>query len=289
MIQTTATVNSGNSGGPSVDNKLNVLGLNTLASTEADGYYWMIPSEVLNNKSASFNVKQGDTSQIFMIGLQALQGGYGATAKECFEEVKSRQPNTPYINVLIERAAAAPQETMKQTFKLETWMVVVGVVLLVSIILIILIIKLSSKKNKKKVKAVPYRSGGNSGASTMNTAYPPRTSAPYNPPRTTAPYNPPRTAAPYNPPRTAAPYSPPRTSAPIRSTMPINTGSSTASSSSYVPLRSTMPTHSADSVKSSTPVLDKELEKADNLSEKTVEETKEKSNSTMWEHGSSDL
>lgn len=167
MIQTTATVNHGNSGGPSVDNMLRVNGLNTLANAEADGYYWMVPSEVLRDKTNDINIGQGETSKIFMIGLQAMQKGCGATAKECFNEVKKRQPNTPYINKLIERSESMPQKVMRTAFKFEPWMIIAAI----SVLLVILLIILAVKASKKKNKTVPYKP--EAYPHTMPTAAPP--------------------------------------------------------------------------------------------------------------------
>lgn len=261
MIQTTATVNQGNSGGPSVDSALRVTGLNTLLSTLADGYYWMVPSEVLRNQSQDLSISQGNASEIFMLGLQALQEGYGATAKECFEEVKQQQPNTPYINKLIERAASAPQTTMKRQFEIEPWMIIIAVAVVVGVLLVIIIVKAAGRKKKYKrqpympdprVKVMPpYSANPEAG---RVSPYPPNERAMPVYPRNTAEKIPPR------------PVSPP----PLRSTMPPPSAKSE--------LRSTMPTLSAKSeLRSTIPKNDGEVK------------SEEKPKTTMWTHGSSDL
>lgn len=252
MIQTTATVNHGNSGGPSVDNMLRVNGLNTLANAEADGYYWMVSSEVLRDKTNDINIGQGKTSQLFMLGLQAMQKDCGATAKECFEEVKNQQPNTPYINKLIERCASMPQTTMRQSFKFKPWMIIVGAVVLFGILLVILIVK--SSKKRKKVKSKPY-------APVM-----PSVRAPVYRPRT------PSGAMPPCPPDVPTGTAPPSHTAPpvMRSTMPA---------SSDAKIRSTMPVSSEVKIRSTMPKTNIEEKEGENKESKT----------TVWTHGANDL
>ena len=154
LIQTTASINHGNSGGPSVDNMLEVEGLNTLSKGTSDSgsneYFWMVPSEVVSDRAADIYIGQGDASKLFMLGLQALQQDYGKTALDCFSEVKALQPNTPYINVLINDAMQAPQNTIPAGFNLNInpKIIIIGAAALVFIALLVIIVSASNKQNR---------------------------------------------------------------------------------------------------------------------------------------------
>ena len=211
MIQTTATVNHGNSGGPSVDETLNVSGLNTLANSEAEGYYWMVPAAVIRDKAQDLSVKRGKATELFMLGLQAMQGNYGATAKECFEEIRSIQPNTPYINKLIERASALPQNSMRNK-NMIIWIASGAAAILILVLIIVIV-----SKSKKKKRAVPYGM---------------RPPMPTNPPS----YMPPRPSMPYNMPNPTPDIRPAPPETQIRSTMPIKNSESNSAIHSTMPL-----------------------------------------------------
>lgn len=77
----------------------------------------------------------GETSKTFLLGLQMLQRDYGKTALECFERVRELQPDTPFIENMIEFAECAPQnespaQESKNTTKTIIWCTgaVVGVI-----------------------------------------------------------------------------------------------------------------------------------------------------------------
>ena len=154
MIQSTATIEHGNSGGPSINNNLEIVGLNTLKSTDYNGYYWMVPAEAIEDRSSDINLKNdGKASVLLKEGLQALQNGKGRRALNAFEELKELQPDTPYINVLISEAGALPQNMSVYDLLNEKTLLIVGAVFVLASLL--LIIMLIAKKSKKKPVPVP--------------------------------------------------------------------------------------------------------------------------------------
>lgn len=151
LIQTTATINHGNSGGPSVDTNMEILGLNTLGVNTTDSF-WMVSAEMLRDLSDDVPIGQGEASRLFMSGLQALQQGYGKTAVDAFTQVRDMQPNTPYINVLISDAQEAPQKAMIGGFKINPKLIIAlgaGLALLIAILIIV-----SNVKKKRRRKAI---------------------------------------------------------------------------------------------------------------------------------------
>lgn len=108
-LETSVRISGGNSGGPSVDNLLNIEGLNTYTLSDDARYAYMISAEYVAYMAEDYELIRDEVSKTFLMGIQALQNDYGKTAVECFEKVKTMQPNTPFIEPLIETAKKAPQ------------------------------------------------------------------------------------------------------------------------------------------------------------------------------------
>ena len=162
-IEINAKISSGNSGGPSVDNHLNIEGLNTYGVPDAPNYVYMIPSQYLLSLTEDIPlINSGDVTKTFLTGLQMLQQDYGKAALNCFEHVKKCQENTPFIDHLIDLAKAAPQtspieeENKKKGFFDKFLDFVEDNVILVSciggaiLLIIIAIVVLVIVKKKKK-------------------------------------------------------------------------------------------------------------------------------------------
>ncbi len=109
-IQISSTISNGSSGGPSVDESLAVEGLNTYGLSDDMRFAYMVPAAFLKDKSDDVDFVYSDATKSFLTGLQMLQEGYGSSAKECFEYVRKLQPDTPYIENLIDISEKAPQK-----------------------------------------------------------------------------------------------------------------------------------------------------------------------------------
>ncbi len=150
VIQTDAAVDHGSSGGPSINRNLDVIGLNTYSkATDTQGNFnFMVSSELIRNLLPATPDSNNELSKIFKFGLQALDGGYGLTATDCFKKVKEINPNIPYINELIKCAEKLPQNKINK-FDIET-IAVYGGISFVSILTLVIIILFISKSRKHK-------------------------------------------------------------------------------------------------------------------------------------------
>ncbi len=104
-IEITSTISGGNSGGPSVDNNLNIEGLNTYGLSADMRYAYMVPAAAVADlaRDAGIELRFGETTDTFLAGIQHLQNKEYEKANDCFEKVRRAQPNTPYIDELIEK------------------------------------------------------------------------------------------------------------------------------------------------------------------------------------------
>ncbi len=209
-LETSVRISPGNSGGPSVDNRLDIEGLNTYTLVSDSRFAYMISAEYVKELASDYEIGQGEVSKTFLLGLQALQQGYGKTAAECFKKVQELQPDTPYIESLIKTAEKAPQEEMaavngstdekKGSGIAEFFednlilIIIIGGVVLVLIAIVIVSIVIIKKKKKAKVAAPAYASPAAPSASAGPIPPVAPTYAP--PPTPTAPVPPVRPAAP---------------------------------------------------------------------------------------------
>ena len=72
LIQTDATINPGNSGGPLIDNKGNVIGINTIKITSVEGIGFAIPINVVKPIIEKFE-KTGEFNEAYL-GIYAYDG-----------------------------------------------------------------------------------------------------------------------------------------------------------------------------------------------------------------------
>ena len=153
-LEITTTISNGNSGGPSVDSGLKIEGLNTYGLSSDMRFAYMIPAEYVSDLAKGIELEQEEVSKTFLTGLQMLQSGYGAAAKECFEYVKEQREDTPYIENLITLAEKAPQEYPKTKFNIEDYLlyIIIGGGVLLVIITVIIIVIVSKRKKKKRLK-----------------------------------------------------------------------------------------------------------------------------------------
>ena len=160
-IEINTTISGGHSGGPSVDERLNIEGLNTYVHSTDARYAYMVSAEYVNTLVSKFDLEQGEATKTFLTGIQMLQQGYGDSAEECFERVKELQENTPYIENLIENAKKAPdksyqdeasdsEDNKKSVINMTLVIIIcvtVGAVAICAVVIVV-VVKVS-KKNKK--------------------------------------------------------------------------------------------------------------------------------------------
>ncbi len=167
-MEITTTISGGSSGGPSVDAKLNIEGLNTYGNSSDMRFAYMVPAEYINDllDDENIDLEREDISKTFLTGIQMLQGDYGKAALECFEEVKDKRGDTPYIDNLIELAEKAPQEYPEgveeeqeeqaaEEDETDYKLIIIfaaGGVLLVAIIVVVVLVVVKSRKKANKEK-----------------------------------------------------------------------------------------------------------------------------------------
>ena len=158
-----STISGGSSGGPSVDMRLNVEGLNTFGVTDDMRFAYMVPAAFVRDLAEGIKLEQGDVTKTFLTGLQLLQNNYGPAALECFKSVEKSRPDTPYIAEMIKKAENAPgnkypgqgedgkSDNGFLAFLKKNWIFIVGgaIVLIAIVIIVIVCVK---KKKKKAVK-----------------------------------------------------------------------------------------------------------------------------------------
>lgn len=106
VIQVTTTISPGNSGGPAVDEKGQVVGLATFKAAQAEGYNFLVPASTVVEFIKQAGIKNDDslTNQAFREGLELhWQQRYTEAIKE-FEEVRQLFPAHSEVGRLITEA-----------------------------------------------------------------------------------------------------------------------------------------------------------------------------------------
>jgi S1-C subfamily serine protease len=106
VIQVTTTISPGNSGGPALDEKGQVVGLATFKAAQAEGYSFLVPASTVKEfiKQAGIQNQDSLTNQAFRSGLELhWQHRYTEAIKE-FEEVRQLFPAHSEVGRLITEA-----------------------------------------------------------------------------------------------------------------------------------------------------------------------------------------
>ena len=109
LIQTDATINPGNSGGPLIYSNGEMIGINTVKITSAEGIGFAIPINVIKNVVESF--KQTQTFEEATLGIYAYDG----TAKQYLENSNDTTVTQKgiYVDQIIKNGPAS-QVDLKQ-------------------------------------------------------------------------------------------------------------------------------------------------------------------------------
>jgi len=94
VIQVTTVISPGNSGGPALNEKGEVVGLATFKATQAEGYNFLVPASTVKEflKQAGVQNQDGLTNQAFRRGLELHWAGRYTDAIKEFEEVRRLFP-----------------------------------------------------------------------------------------------------------------------------------------------------------------------------------------------------
>ncbi|ARF68981.1 hypothetical protein B7C51_15965 [Paenibacillus larvae subsp. pulvifaciens] len=106
LLQTDASINPGNSGGPLLNINGQVIGINTMISSNAQGIGFAIPTSVVN--SVLENLKKGEEIAVPYIGI-AMQD----VSKEMIQELKLKDTNGVFV-YKVERKSPAFDAGLRQ-------------------------------------------------------------------------------------------------------------------------------------------------------------------------------
>lgn len=113
ILQISAPITHGNSGGPALDMKGNVVGLATFGNeSEIQGFNFLVASSTLQDliKDAKITPKQSDTNKAWEAGLEHYWANEYTAAIKSFEEVEALFPAHDEAPVLIRKSNIAKKE-----------------------------------------------------------------------------------------------------------------------------------------------------------------------------------
>jgi serine protease Do len=106
LLQTDASINPGNSGGPLLNTNGQVIGINTMISSNAQGIGFAIPTSVIN--SILENLKKGEEIAVPYIGISMQD-----VSKEMVQELKLKDTNGVFV-YMVERKSPAFDAGLRQ-------------------------------------------------------------------------------------------------------------------------------------------------------------------------------
>lgn len=106
LLQTDASINPGNSGGPLLSTNGQVIGINTMVSSQAQGIGFAIPTSVVH--SVLENLKKGEEIAVPYIGI-AMQD----VSKEMVQELKLKDTKGVFV-YMVERKSPAFEAGLRQ-------------------------------------------------------------------------------------------------------------------------------------------------------------------------------
>lgn len=197
ILQISAPATHGNSGGPVMTDKMEVIGLLTFGGDrvngqEISGFDFVVPSSTVMEfiKAAGVANEMGHADKAYREGLELYWGDRYSSAIPKFEEVKRLFPEHSEVNRLIQVSQQAISEGKdKSTFP---WTIVVIVLvvlfLIVAVIVIGVVVFLFMRKRKKgkPVKGGPGTQSAGTGPSISPSGPAPAPGSSWTPPTPSA-------------------------------------------------------------------------------------------------------
>lgn len=154
IIQIDAATTHGNSGGPVVNEKSEVIGIltfrgNLVNNQEVQGFNFVVPTLTIQEyiKQSGANINQpNEVNRLYVEGLELYWQGYYKDALKVFEEVRRIFPNHSEINKLIE---SSQKNSTNSRINWRRFMLFFLVLDGVSVLLILLFIYLAFIKKEK--------------------------------------------------------------------------------------------------------------------------------------------
>jgi serine protease Do len=217
ILQVSAPTAPGNSGGPVLNAKNEVIGLLTFGSTQTQGFNYAVTSDTAMEFVKAVGVKNdfGPADKLYREGLELYWAGHYKEAMPKFEEVKRLFPQHPVVNQLIQSSQQAITEGKDQSgMSATSWVVIVVLAVLFLIVAVVIIGVVGFLLLRKRGKAKPAIPGATAAkpAPSLATNTPAAKAGSYSPsPAQPAPYSPVSTPA------APSPYSaPPAASTPLQ-------------------------------------------------------------------------
>jgi len=126
VIQTDAAIRGGNSGGPVLDGRGNVIGLATFnlidqkTGTSAIGANFVVPATIVREFLARGNIspKESEITKLYREALQLADKKHYKLAKEKLGQIESLKPGQPWVAATKADVEKAPRPTSKR----RSWM-----------------------------------------------------------------------------------------------------------------------------------------------------------------------
>jgi len=160
LIQTDASINHGNSGGPAISAEGNVVGIATYGLTPEEGggnYNFLRDIQDLKSLMTKNNVSEdtGDTYKLWKSGLESYWLSYFQYAKNDFEKITTLYPSHPSVEKYLTVAKSKQKSTEDQTPKFtrqarSLYMSISVSVMALSLISIVIVWVIEQIDQKKK-------------------------------------------------------------------------------------------------------------------------------------------
>lgn len=160
VLQISAAATHGNSGGPVIDEKGNIIGLltfrgDTVNGQEVQGFNFAVPSETIMefvNQSGAKN-ETGDVDKLYRDGLELYWGGYYKDALTKFEQVQRLNPNHSEIKKFITDSEQNSAKSKTLWSKYKTTFIAYDAAAGLIVIVLIIFVTLGGR-NVKQVNVV---------------------------------------------------------------------------------------------------------------------------------------
>jgi serine protease Do len=237
VLQTTAAIAPGSSGGPALDDTGQVIGLTTAGFPGSQGFNFVMPASIVKDFLNRANVKPstGQATDLWVKGLDEFSTKHYKKSLQTFNELNAIAPGSPYVQDKVSESQKRITAGENVEDKASLLPVFIGVAVVAALLLVLLFVLLGRRGKSKAAMAgggtlPPYGTPGPTGT----VAAPPGTYG------TPGPYSEPPAYAP-PPSGGTQPYTPPPPSAPPPAPAPPPSGGFPAPPQSAPPQYSAPP------------------------------------------------